>query len=103
MSAKHWLKVLNGIAYEKVWSPDGTAEVGNDWVEIEHSCIAQVGWSWDGSVWTDTNPEAPEYARDRADAYPLIGDQLDALFHAGVFPEEMAAQLQAVKDQFPKE
>lgn len=43
-----------------------------------------------------------EYQRLRAAAYPAIGDQLDALFHAGVFPSEMAAKLQAVKDQFPK-
>ena len=43
-----------------------------------------------------------EYARSRQSAYPPIGDQLDALFHAGVFPEDMAAQLQAVKDAYPK-
>ena len=42
------------------------------------------------------------YADRRAVAYPPIGDQLDALFHAGVFPEDMAAQLQAVKDAHPK-
>jgi hypothetical protein len=41
-----------------------------------------------------------QYARDRQ--YPAIGDQLDALFHAGVFPAEMAATLQAVKDAHPK-
>jgi hypothetical protein len=35
--------------------------------------------------------------------YPSIGDQLDALFHAGVFPAEMAARIQAVKDKYPKE
>jgi hypothetical protein len=46
--------------------------------------------------------EAGEYARKRELAYPPIGDQLDALFHAGVFPEDMAAQLQAVKDEYPK-
>jgi hypothetical protein len=34
--------------------------------------------------------------------YPSIGDQLDALFHAGVFPAEMAATIQAVKDKYPK-
>jgi len=34
--------------------------------------------------------------------YPPIGDQLDALFHAGVFPADMAAQIQAVKDTNPK-
>ena len=43
-----------------------------------------------------------EYQRQRAANYPSIGDQLDALFHAGVFPPEMAAQIQAIKDQFPK-
>lgn len=43
-----------------------------------------------------------EYQHLRASKYPPIGDQLDALFHAGVFPAEMAAKLQAVKDQYPK-
>ena len=43
-----------------------------------------------------------EYARKREPEYPPIGDQLDALFHAGVFPTEMAAKLQAVKDKYPK-
>ena len=43
---------------------------------------------------------ASQYRRDRI--YPSIGDQLDALFHAGVFPPEMAAQLQAAKDAHPK-
>lgn len=42
------------------------------------------------------------YTVKRMRKYPSIGDQLDALFHAGVFPPEMAAQLQAVKDEYPK-
>ena len=46
--------------------------------------------------------DSQEYARNRATAYPPIGDQLDALFHAGVFPSEMASILQAVKDKYPK-
>ena len=45
---------------------------------------------------------ATEYQRQRAPEYPPVGDQLDALFHAGVFPSEMAAKLQAVKDKYPK-
>ena len=44
----------------------------------------------------------PTYVENRAVAYPPVGDQLDALFHAGVFPDEMAATLQAVKDAYPK-
>jgi len=46
--------------------------------------------------------DSQEYARDRAPEYPDIGDQLDALFHAGVFPDDMAAKIQAVKDAHPK-
>ena len=46
--------------------------------------------------------QAEEYKRKRYKEYPSIGDQLDALFKAGVFPEEMAAQIQAVKDKYPK-
>ena len=58
---------------------------------------------------TDADAEAlrpqlptPTYKELRAAEYPAIGDQLDALFHAGVFPADMAALLQAVKDKYPK-
>jgi len=46
--------------------------------------------------------EAKEYQRSRTAEYPPIGDQLDALFHAGVFPDDMAATIQAVKNKYPK-
>ena len=81
-----------------------------------------TGSSLDGLVWLDEEQERPtdaeilakaeelqaahdakQYARDRAAEYPSIGDQLDALFHAGVFPDDMAATIQAVKDKYPKE
>jgi hypothetical protein len=42
------------------------------------------------------------YTEKRIAEYPSIGDQLDALFHAGVFPPEMSARIQAVKDKYPK-
>jgi hypothetical protein len=44
--------------------------------------------------------QATKYQTDRK--YPPIGDQLDALFKAGAFPADMAAQIQAVKDAHPK-
>ena len=50
------------------------------------------------NAWVD--PDA--YKAQRASEYPTIGDQLDALYHAGVFPEDMAAQIQAVKERYPK-
>jgi len=45
---------------------------------------------------------AHPYDEMRRRSYPSIGDQLDALYHAGVFPDDMAAKLQAVKDANPK-
>jgi len=50
------------------------------------------------NAWTDPN----EYKFQRQIEYPSIGDQLDALFHAGVFPDDMTATIQAVKDKYPK-
>ena len=47
--------------------------------------------------------EADSYKRKRLAEYPPIGDQLDALFHAGVFPPEMTAQIQSIKDKYPKQ
>ena len=69
-----------------------------------------------GDVAYDANDNIVEYDNDAVEAlvaskayidsrvaeYPSIGDQLDALFHAGVYPEEMAATIQAVKDKYPK-
>lgn len=43
-----------------------------------------------------------EYQKLRKLEYPSFGDQLDALFRAGVFPPELAIQIQAVKDKYPK-
>jgi hypothetical protein len=44
-----------------------------------------------------------EYKAKRRVEYPSIGDQLDALFHAGVFPPEMAAKIQEIKNKYPKQ
>ena len=46
---------------------------------------------------------AQEYARNRKADYPDIGDQLDDLYRAGVFSDEMAAKIKTVKDKHPKE
>jgi hypothetical protein len=43
-----------------------------------------------------------EYQRNRAREYPSIQEQLDALYHAGVFPAEMAARIRAVKQKYPR-
>lgn len=43
-----------------------------------------------------------DYRKLRAAEYPSIGDQLDALFKAGVFPEEMANLITEIKNKYPK-
>ena len=46
--------------------------------------------------------DANAYKASRAAEYPAIGDQLDDLFHAGLFSDEMMAKIQAIKDKYPK-
>jgi hypothetical protein len=66
--------------------------IKGDPIVIEQSVIDQM----------EADAASVQYQYDRKSEYPSIGDQLDALFHAGVFPEEMAAKIQAVKDAYPK-
>lgn len=47
-------------------------------------------------------PPQPSYKDLRKNEYPSIGDQLDALYHAGVFPDDMAAKILAIKNKYPK-
>ena len=61
----------------------------------------------ESATWSDiTNAmtiyEKAEYQRRRVNEYPPIGDQLDALYHGGVFPKEMADLIKSVKDKYPK-
>ena len=50
----------------------------------------------------DDAAAAVKYKTDRAAQYPPIGDQLDALYHANIFPTEMAEKIRTVKDRNPK-
>jgi hypothetical protein len=79
-------------------------EVHSDlqWVDANDDC--QVGYAYNDGVFLNLNspPIVRTYAEKRAKEYPSIGDQLDSLFHAGVFSEEMAAKIQEVKDKYPK-
>jgi len=45
--------------------------------------------------------DANAYKNLRAKAYPSYADQFDTIFHEGI--DAWKAQIQAVKDRFPKE
>ena len=46
--------------------------------------------------------DANKYQRDRAEAYPSIGDQLDMIYHAGQGGDEFQKAIKAIKDKYPK-
>ena len=77
------------------------AHIPNDPANTDYANYLK--WVADGNTATaaDAIPD-PTYQENRVKEYPPIGDQLDALYHAGVFPDAMAATIKAIKDKYPK-
>jgi hypothetical protein len=71
------------------WHNPVTAPVTLEQI-LEEQRRLQQAYDWD------------EYKRNRAREYPSIQEQLDSLYHAGVFPAEMAARIRAVKEKYPR-
>jgi hypothetical protein len=71
------------------WHRPETPPVTQDQIQAEQQRLQQA-YDWE------------EYKRNRAGEYPTIQEQLDALYHAGVFPPEMAARIRAVKAKYPR-
>lgn len=74
------------------YSPVDGVAVKGDLISVDTDEIDKLTAEWN----------AKAYSRNREKEYPSIGDQLDALYHAGVFPADMTATLKAVKDKHPK-
>jgi len=71
------------------WHKPETAPVTLEQI-LEEQRRLQQAYDWD------------EYKRNRAREYPTVQEQLDALYHAGVFPPEMTAKIRAVKAKYPR-
>jgi hypothetical protein len=83
-------EVSVGIYDQKIeWHQPETPPVTLEQI-LEEQRRLQQAYDWD------------EYKRNRAREYPTIQEQLDALYHAGVFPAEMAARIRAVKAKYPR-
>ena len=83
-------EVSVGIYDQKIeWHQPETPPVTLEQI-LEEQRRLQQAYDWD------------EYKRNRAREYPSIQEQLDALYHAGVFPAEMAARIRAVKAKYPR-
>ena len=59
-------------------------------------------WLDEGNTPEPADDVGSDYRVKRAAEYPPIGDQLDALFHAGMLPQELTIQIQAIKARYPK-
>ena len=59
-------------------------------------------WVEEGNTPEPADEIKPDYRTMRQTEYPSIGDQLDALFHAGLMPRDIAVQIQLVKTKYPK-
>jgi hypothetical protein len=70
------------------WHQPATAPVTPEQIHQEQQRLQQA-YDWH------------EYQRNRAREYPSVQEQLDALYHAGVFPPAMAARIRAVKEKYP--
>ena len=93
---------LHSIRPNSVWVVRGDSFSGIEWRDTEQECPTEQE-ILEEIARLQAEIDAVFYRKQRAAEYPSIGDQLDALFHAGVFPEEMAAQIQAIKDKYPKD
>ena len=88
---KMFLKVTGSDENNTVITSSNKSDFGVTWKQIT-----------DKQKELDVEYDKNEYQRDRQDSYPPIGDQLDALYHGGVFPKEMADLIKSVKDKYPK-
>ena len=83
--------------------PYNTDESGTiTWDNLENKTVPTKAEIDAKKIELTTEFNAQAYARARKSLYPDIGDQLDALYHAGAFPADMAAKLKKVKDDNPK-
>jgi len=80
----HNFKVLNGT--ELIWE-DARPQPSEEEIQTK---IAELQAQYD----------ANEYQRQRAAAYPTWQDQLDKIYHEGI--DAWKAEIQAIKDQYPK-
>ena len=70
---------------------DGTGAFDKDGNKVEIDLAVVNAW---------IDPDL--YKQQRVAEYPLIGDQLDALWKGGEAAAEMLAKVQAVKNKYPK-
>ena len=86
----------NAVSCDKVYPIHSFLDNQNNVKYIYKLINGKVTLTTDGSAYN-----ASQYARNRQEAYPSIGDQLDDLYHNGI--DGWKTTIKAVKDKYPKE
>ena len=93
---KHYLSPDNNVyAYEEDGSQDHI--IPNNYTPITNQEATSRSQQSQQVIF-----DALTYSEKRRSEYPSIGDQLDALYHAGVFPNEIANKIKEIKEKYPK-
>lgn len=93
---KYYKSLTNELfAYEADGSQDNI--IPSDYIEITQEEATEIIKQKENEQLSSLS-----YAQKRVFEYPSIGDQLDALYKAGVFPADMAEKIAEVKAKYPK-
>ena len=80
----------------------GVKKIGDEWILPEGKTLPSQAEIDAKRQELRDDYDSKSYQRARQKNYPDIGDQLDDLYHAGVFSADMTAKLKKVKDDNPK-
>ena len=80
-----WVDDLDSTGNLKNPIPKGAVETERDLVKTPHGLF-----------------DASNYGALRKNEYPSVEDQLDAIYHAGMMPADIAIKIKADKDKYPK-
>jgi len=96
-------KSTGQIVHRELPHTDKTLDNAVHTHNIDKSDLEVVEENWTEDEWTVAVNNQLPYDVKRREEYPPIGDQLDDLYHAGIFSDEMAAKIKTTKDKYPKE
>ena len=91
----NYVQVLTVNFSDKEWSISGDDYSGLTWLSDTPKPTQEEL----DALWEQTKKQI-DFVQNRQQAYPSIVDQLDTLYHGGY--DAWRAEIQAVKDQFPK-
>jgi len=86
---------------KQMWAFEDGVEITDPVILSKRSITEAQAQEYAAQIQNDLYNALP-YGVKRAREYPSIGDQLDALYHAGMLPAELSAQIAAIKAKYPK-